>query len=415
MKKHLFILLMALFGLPGITSAQAKPSGIEFFKGNWKSLIKQATQERKLIFVDVYTDWCLPCKRMEKEIFTQKEVAQVYDNLFICYRLNAEQGEGKVLAQHYAVKAYPTYLFLDTLGNLVYRSGDYLKTAEFIAAGREAINQFKVLDLAKLEDRFRMGDRNKKFLQRLISKRTQMGLDNEEILNAYVSQIPETELTSPITLHFLSENIGSKTSNALTVILKHIGRISENDQRTVAQKIYDKLLYYELARAIKDKKLEDAMGFLADVEALRPWLLEKQLLSADNLALHYYHAASDTSGLKKVGYRIANKQLSIPVDTILAKDRILYAQAMEPFLSGREDSTKIPDFQGEKKLAATQYSASVATMLYVVSDFFKQDLDARDKSLNDALKWMQFASRILRKESIEQLRHELEVIISGRK
>jgi len=414
MKKHLFILL-ALFVLPGVTSAQADSSGIEFFQGNWHSLIKRAARERKLIFVDVYTDWCLPCKRMEKEIFTQKEVAKFYHNSFICYRLDAEQGEGKALSQHYAVKAYPTYLFLDTLGNLVYRSGDYLKAGEFIAAGKKAIDQSKELELAKLEDRFRKGDRDKEFLHRLISKRTQMGLDNAKILNVYVVQLAEKEMVSPVVLHFLSENIGSTASDALAVILKYIDRIPKNDQQKVAQKLYDKLLYYVLARAIKDKKLKDAVGFLADIDTLRPLLLEKQLSSADNLALHYYHAASDTAGLKKVGYRIANKQMSIPVDTIRAKDRIMFAQVMQPFLTGKEDSTKIPDFQQEKKLAATQYSAHVATMLYVVSDFFKQDLDARDKSLNDALKWMQFACYIFSKDAMEQLRSELEVIISARK
>ncbi|NII83098.1 thioredoxin family protein [Pedobacter sp. SG908] len=415
MKMRLFSLLLIFSGLATIAVAQtAGPNGIKFFKGDWKSLLKESARQGKPIFVDVYTDWCLPCKRMEREVFVSNEVAQIYNSSFISYRLNAERGEGIKLADSYAVKAYPTYLFLDTLGNLVYRNGDYLKASEFITAGKEALNQFKVRDLAEMEARFKDGDRNKDFLKRLVIKRSQMGLDNAEILNVYVPLISDDERNAASTLHFLSENIGSTPSDALAVILKHINGVPKGDQQLVAQKLYDKLLYYALGRAVKDRRVDDAKHYLTYVEILRPLLAEKQLPSVDNLALHYYHAARDTSGLKKVGYRIAEKQMSIPLDSIRVKDKILFEQAMWPFLSGKEDSTKIPNFEEEKKLAAVQYSANIATILYTVSDFFKQDLHKSDKSLLDALKWMQFASQIYKKESIERLRSELEAISAGK-
>lgn len=414
MKTCLLIFLMIFSSLQNITQAQGNTKGIKFFKGNWKSLIKEAARQRKLIFVDVYTDWCLPCKRMEKEIFTLKEAGQVYNQSFISYRLNAEQGEVKKLAQHYAVKAYPTYLFLDTEGNLVHRSGDYLKAPEFIAAGVQALKQFKMQDLARLEARFKAGERQRDFLEQLVRKRSQMGLDNTQALNAYVLQIPQDQLSTTGTLHFLSEHIGSSPSDALPLILKHLSEIPKNDQQAVAQKIYDKLLYYALGKAINEKRMDEAMGYLANIETLRPLLTEKQLPSADNLALHYYHTAKDTSGLKKVGFRIAKKQLSVPMDSIRARDLSLYKQAMQPFISGKEDSTTIPGFQEEKKLAAIQYSAHIATNLYTVSDFFKQDLDAHDPSLLDAINWMKFATAIYKKESIVRLCTELELIVAGK-
>jgi thioredoxin-related protein len=75
---------------------------------------------------------------MAQEVFPLPEVGKIYNELFINYRLNAEQAGNVKLANYYAVKAYPTYLFLDSGGHLLYRTGDYLKAADFIAAGRTA-------------------------------------------------------------------------------------------------------------------------------------------------------------------------------------------------------------------------------------------------------------------------------------
>ena len=39
--------------------------GIQFEIGSWKEVLQKAKQENKLIFVDLYTTWCGPCKKME--------------------------------------------------------------------------------------------------------------------------------------------------------------------------------------------------------------------------------------------------------------------------------------------------------------------------------------------------------------
>lgn len=59
----------------------------------WEEAVQQNAKNPKKIFVDVYTDWCGWCKKMDKEIFTDKEVAKYMNEEFYCVKLNAEQKE----------------------------------------------------------------------------------------------------------------------------------------------------------------------------------------------------------------------------------------------------------------------------------------------------------------------------------
>jgi hypothetical protein len=170
---------------------------------------------------------------MEKEVFPLASVGKVYDSLFVSYRLDAEHGEGPKLAAAYAVKAYPTYLFLDSAGNLLYRSGDYMKASNFIAEARKAAAKKSVGEtLAGLEARFKSGDRQPALLKALLDKRTSLGMDNTEILNVYVAVMPSKNLRSPETVIYLSQHLGSTVSAALPLVIEGLKGLGPEQQKT---------------------------------------------------------------------------------------------------------------------------------------------------------------------------------------
>lgn len=100
MKSILFLLI----GIINSECAFAQESGINFYKGSWSDLIRTAENQERMIFVDVHTDWCGPCKYMEKYIFTQTEVEEKYNKSFINYKLDAEKGEGPEMAKRFNMK-----------------------------------------------------------------------------------------------------------------------------------------------------------------------------------------------------------------------------------------------------------------------------------------------------------------------
>lgn len=102
----------------------------------------------KKIFVDVYTDWCGWCKRMDATTFTDEAVIDYVNEHFYAVKLNAESKEnislkgmntnGIELARSFRVSAYPTIVFIDETFQRVTPVPGYRKAEEF----RDILKQF---------------------------------------------------------------------------------------------------------------------------------------------------------------------------------------------------------------------------------------------------------------------------------
>ncbi|MDC3252833.1 thioredoxin family protein [Crocinitomicaceae bacterium] len=97
-----------------------KNDGIRFRSMSLADAKKQALKTGKLIFIDAYTDWCGPCKRMAATSFKDEAVGALYNKNFINIKIEMEKSpEGPDVARKYAVRAYPTLLIIDGTGKLV--------------------------------------------------------------------------------------------------------------------------------------------------------------------------------------------------------------------------------------------------------------------------------------------------------
>ena len=139
MKKLLPLALMfSLFLIFSFVSKE-EVEGIAFSHISLDEAMELAKKENKLIFIDVMTSWCGPCKKMAATSFKDETVAKTYNGSFINLKLDAEKSEdGKRVARTYRVQGYPTLLFINHKGQLVKQvigfrtSGDLLNLASSV-------------------------------------------------------------------------------------------------------------------------------------------------------------------------------------------------------------------------------------------------------------------------------------------
>lgn len=104
--------------------------GIAFASVGFDEALDRARSEKRLLLVDVYTDWCGWCKKLDREVFSDGAVGAAAKDL-VAVRVNAEKG-GEDVARRYRVRGYPTVLFVDGSGEVVERIDGYVDAAEMV-------------------------------------------------------------------------------------------------------------------------------------------------------------------------------------------------------------------------------------------------------------------------------------------
>src|ERR1700754_3675363 len=97
-------LFFALLVIPFFAHSQKE--GIYFSdKSSWKDILQRAKAEKKFIFVDCYTTWCGPCKRMEKVVYPNDSVGAAINSRFISVKLQMDtsKSDGIEVKQWYGI------------------------------------------------------------------------------------------------------------------------------------------------------------------------------------------------------------------------------------------------------------------------------------------------------------------------
>lgn len=152
MKKFLLSGMVALMGL--------LPAGAqtEFRHITFDEAKAAAKAENKNIFIDFYTSWCGPCKRLASNVFPTKQVGDYLNGKYICLKIDAENGEGPELADKFGVKAYPTLAVISPDGELLGSFAGLKEGDEFITAVEMCNNPELRPDRVKA--RYESGERN---------------------------------------------------------------------------------------------------------------------------------------------------------------------------------------------------------------------------------------------------------------
>ncbi len=176
-----------------LLSTSAFCQGIEFFHGEWQDAVAEAEKTNKLLFVDAYAQWCGPCKRMAKEVFTQAEVGAFFNENFINLKLDMETPDGRSFGSQFPVSAYPTLFFLTGDGEMVKKVTGGKKADDLIALGKLAIkSNDRSGDYA---EKYEEGDRSYDLVYNYVKELVKVGKPSLKISNEYIKSNPDISAT----------------------------------------------------------------------------------------------------------------------------------------------------------------------------------------------------------------------------
>jgi len=97
---------------------------------SFEQALDRARETDRALFIDFFTTWCGPCKRLDKETWTDETVRAWLGDRTVPIKIDAEAQEQ--LADRYEVKGYPTLIFIDGEGEEIERLIGFLPPGEFL-------------------------------------------------------------------------------------------------------------------------------------------------------------------------------------------------------------------------------------------------------------------------------------------
>jgi len=108
-----------------VPEAEEKTKHEEIKWMTYEEAVKASKKKPKKIFIDVYTDWCGWCKKMDKSTMKDPKIADYMNKKFYAVKLNAESdkmltfqnkqiSERELAGRVFKITGYPTTVYLES-------------------------------------------------------------------------------------------------------------------------------------------------------------------------------------------------------------------------------------------------------------------------------------------------------------
>ncbi len=251
----LFCLALAASGL----SAQ----GVRFVACSFEEAKSLASREEKLIFVDVYTSWCGPCRRMSREVFPDETVASYFNANYICLKLDAENECGHGFFEAYTPSAYPSFYWLTSEGELLDSRSGFMDAAALLEAAAHAESSTLGIRLKALQQRWNDGERSEALLEEylfeVLPQVDPAGV--RPLLNDYLCGLPADSLASRTVGEMIRGYSRTLTDDKLCRTLLEY---SDRYRQYFGKRDFDRTMYMLLVRIPMADRRVDAARYAQD-------------------------------------------------------------------------------------------------------------------------------------------------------
>lgn len=338
-------------------------------------MLAKAALEDKLIFVDIYADWCGPCKAMESQVFTASIVSEYFNENFISVKWLEKKPAIKKRLDSLRIQSLPTYLFLHENGEIVHRINGFQSAKKLRQEADFALKQNRNwIPLKTLNERYESGNYDAQLLAQLLNRLYAVSGPQPGILDDYLKVLPKSLLHLESNLILIAQHIKSIQSESFQVLketLSSFFEFTDVQQKAVLEAIgRAKLETFKLAVDSDDEDLFNEL-----MEAVYETSYSRQAAMQEERQFRYDFAKL-TRNFKFFAI-IAYAEAPIILEQDFAK---LDAEKQDYLQTAPEASAlDLANVIGSSKKAA-------ASQLHEFAYGFLQMTDDKDQ-LRNALKW----------------------------
>lgn len=289
----------------------AMAQGISFEHGNWASVKAKAAKAHKLVYLDVFTTWCGPCKMMARNYFPAQEAGDFYNKQFINYQIDAEKGEGLDVAKTYNITGYPTNLFIEpATGKVIYRTmGMPADLKGFIQNGKTALLESKdPMKLPDYEKKFKSGKYDMTFLKKYMEKNNRLDKDNDVLIDTFLSKYGKNN-TLDSNLMLVSKYQSGVDNDGFKLMSKNKERLNSLKG---SEFYYDEMSQqWYLAALEKDVEQKDEKSLNNHLARLSTFNIDDPKGTDFYYRQHFLKGTGNTEELRALNIRYANDILNM--------------------------------------------------------------------------------------------------------
>lgn len=363
--------------------------GIQFTTASWNNILQQAKAENKLVFIDVFTSWCKPCKMMDAEVFTRKDVGDAFNTAFINVKMDADRG-GSRIARLYDVKAYPTYLFVNGDGKLVYKAIGGTDAERFISYAHAALTEKEdPKPLLQWKTEYAAGQRDKTFLVAYFKKKMARNIRDAQLLEEVFEVLSPEDATDTVLMKmvYTGDRMFQPGGHVFRYTIKHHEAINNSLGEVQSLQVVFAGIY---ATAIKGDEtgLRQAQS---DLFKISMTIDDKQgMLMAKGLPMNYYQYIGDSSKMWKATQDLIEDFLIPAIPALAQQDATNFQAFMTPYQNGTQDSLKVTGWKINRRLKQSEQQIYYAYQLRDAAEAVYKTY-RKPVALKKALEWARLA------------------------
>lgn len=283
--------IIAAFIFLSTVNCQLFADGIEFVHDKkFQEILEMAKAQDKVIFMDCYTVWCGPCKRLAATVFPDKEVGDFFNARFINVKMEMQQdADGPDISNKYEVHAYPTLLWLDGNGKLLYKRVGGTDAPGLIEEAKKAVDPTPGI-LAGMRQDYLKGKRDVEFLSNFLNTLNASGDKYEDIFKEYLDKLTSKELSDP--KH--SKTIFMLTNDLKSPGLSYVMKNREAYVKLMSEDAFNRKINQIAAKAVSEApRAEDKALFDGAMNLLKTNKAPDHPQQILKLSMEYYPHAND--------------------------------------------------------------------------------------------------------------------------